>query len=173
MISVFRRVWRGRAMIPGAMILGALILSVTLAAPAQAKTEKEAACFDLVQGKVAWNQNGATTWQPHNVDWLCKGVQYPYALVDCFNVMIEIGQPWNKAIGYCQDAMKPIETSIPKVNEYGERFEKLEGVLSVVCYRSSDRRGSRQRVEVFIDGQKVGDISGEDCQSSTMSFPAY
>ncbi len=64
---------------------------------------REKTCYDMVQGKIAWNTKGSKGWSPDNVKLLCKGVQNPQNRVNCFNKLVQTAKlPWKTAIGQCQ-----------------------------------------------------------------------
>ena len=63
---------------------------------------KEQACFDLVQGKVAWKRYGSTTWNESNVRSLCAGTTIPSARVSCFERGIATHDDWSRAIQECK-----------------------------------------------------------------------
>ena len=61
------------------------------------QVEIEQACFDEVQGKIAWDNAGrAKRWSPRNVDRLCRGTRSPKAPGQCFNFMLFRGQDWGR-----------------------------------------------------------------------------
>jgi hypothetical protein len=62
----------------------------------------EQACFDAVQGKVAWSQGGTKQWDPANIRKLCKGATDANARVACFKNGIATHNQWAKAITECQ-----------------------------------------------------------------------
>jgi hypothetical protein len=62
----------------------------------------EQVCFDLVQGKIPWNMQGNTTWNPHNIRSLCGGTTNPPATIACFTSKIAMNVPWNQAIAACK-----------------------------------------------------------------------
>jgi hypothetical protein len=51
----------------------------------------EKRCFDLVQGKIAWNYSGSTTWAPNNVQNLCKGTSDADQPPRCFQRVMHGG----------------------------------------------------------------------------------
>lgn len=62
----------------------------------------EDACFNAVQGKVAWDQNGNKQWKPDNIKNLCRGVKSDFTpRIQCFSNMITKGSDWTKAIPEC------------------------------------------------------------------------
>jgi hypothetical protein len=61
----------------------------------------EQACFDLVQGKVAWSQGGDRHWQEGNLRKLCAGSTHPHKTVGCFKQGIASHNDWSKAIDEC------------------------------------------------------------------------
>ena len=58
-------------------------------------------CFDLVQGKVAWNKAGNKKWSPGNVKNLCAGSHDPAKTIACFKKGIASHDQWSKAIAEC------------------------------------------------------------------------
>ena len=52
-------------------------------------SEHEPACKEHIQGKIAWNPGSnyesASKWDDKNLDYLCKGTNYPKAPGDCFH----------------------------------------------------------------------------------------
>jgi hypothetical protein len=64
----------------------------------------EQGCFDAVQGRVAWNRAGATSWNPTNVKRLCAGVtssQQAQARISCFSSQIAAHDQWGPALDAC------------------------------------------------------------------------
>lgn len=79
-----------------------LILSSTfIASPLAAQTTEEQACYNDVQGKVAWNQTGSKTWGEANLRNLCKGVVQRAKRISCFENGILAHNNWSKAINDC------------------------------------------------------------------------
>ena len=76
-----------------------------------AETPAEQACFDAVQGKVAWSQAGGTTWDPANIKSLCKGAVDPQARIACFSSRIQKLDDWAKAIEGCRASGTTAATS--------------------------------------------------------------
>jgi hypothetical protein len=58
----------------------------------------------MVQGKVAWNTTGTTTWNEANIRSLCKGTTNASATVSCFKSKIASGQNWSQATAACTPA---------------------------------------------------------------------
>ncbi|HEY8187305.1 MAG TPA: hypothetical protein VIF64_14620 [Pyrinomonadaceae bacterium] len=44
----------------------------------------ESECFDLVQGRIAWNYEGNRSWSPNNIQNLCRGTSNPRQPGRCF-----------------------------------------------------------------------------------------
>ncbi len=61
----------------------------------------ESTCYGMVQGRVAWNRNGARDWNDSNVRALCAGTRDPNATIRCFSNGIQAHDDWNRAIGDC------------------------------------------------------------------------
>ncbi len=90
-----------------------VLLIVPAAANAQSYTPEETSCYNMVQGKVAWNTAGSTTWNEGNARNLCKGTTNASATVSCFRSKISAGVVWDKAIAACTPAAL---ASAPKRN---------------------------------------------------------
>ena len=83
--------------------------SGTLAAQ-QTPADPEAACFGIVQNKIAWDNQGNTSWNPDNVKRLCKGTTSGKQPAKCFNNVMHRGVPagsaggwtWSKALDLCE-----------------------------------------------------------------------
>ncbi len=62
----------------------------------------ETACFDKVQGKVAWSTNGDSTWNAANIQSLCQGVTLTNIdkRINCFRSQMP-SQGWERAINFC------------------------------------------------------------------------
>lgn len=63
---------------------------------ADSDTPAERACFDRVQGKIAWNTAGAKTWNPRNIKKLCDGATNPSAPPGCFYTAMFRGAQWGQ-----------------------------------------------------------------------------
>ena len=64
----------------------------------------ESACMAAVQGKVAWNQAGNTSWQDNNIRRLCQGTTNPTATIACFEAEVADHNDWSRAIEACENA---------------------------------------------------------------------
>jgi hypothetical protein len=65
--------------------------------------DRERTCFDLVQGKVAWNTKGSKLWGVDNLKNFCKGTQNPQKRVSCFDNLVQRGKlSWQIASNSCQ-----------------------------------------------------------------------
>ncbi|AFY74117.1 hypothetical protein Syn7502_02099 [Synechococcus sp. PCC 7502] len=82
-------------------LYGSILLSQVLPLAAQAETPEEIACYNDVQGKVAWNQKGTRTWGEDNARNLCKGVVQRAKRISCFEAGILSHNNWSKAISDC------------------------------------------------------------------------
>src|SRR3954470_11035915 len=80
------------------------LLIVPAAAKAQSYTPEENNCFNMVQGKVAWNTTGTTTWNEANLRSLCQGTAKASATVSCFKSKIASGQTCSQATPACTPA---------------------------------------------------------------------
>lgn len=88
-------------------ILSVLALSAFVSATASASD----VCFNAVQGKVAWNQAGATRWNPGNIERLCKGAEDSEQPARCFDKVMHGNVDrgggswgWSRVIQLCQGA---------------------------------------------------------------------
>jgi hypothetical protein len=79
-----------------------VLLFVQAGAQAQSHTQYEQYCYDMVQGKVAWNAAGNLTWSEQNVRNLCKGTTNPKKTINCFRAAISGGQNWQQGIAACR-----------------------------------------------------------------------
>ncbi|MEO1019266.1 MAG: hypothetical protein AAFY56_16475 [Pseudomonadota bacterium] len=66
-----------------------------------ALAQREARCFRLVQGHVAWKARGSRDWDPVNVKRLCSGVTNTFDRLACFNNRINADVGWSEAINRC------------------------------------------------------------------------
>lgn len=74
------------------------VTECTYVAPAKL----EADCFEQVQGRVAWNQAGSTSWNPDNVNALCADTPNPLATIACFSRGIAAHDNWPQATNECK-----------------------------------------------------------------------
>ena len=81
--------------------LACALIVATHAPLGLAQTGAESACFDAVQGTVAWNQAGNTSWNDANVRRLCEGTTSPAATIACFEGQIARHDDWDRAISAC------------------------------------------------------------------------
>ena len=68
---------------------------------ANAQTALEQQCYNDVQGKVAWNQAGNTSWGEGNLRNLCRGTTNPSATIACFQAQIKQHGEWSRGISAC------------------------------------------------------------------------
>jgi hypothetical protein len=54
----------------------------------------ETACFNFVQGNIPWNYAGAATWNPTNVNNLCRGTTVAAEPGRCFDRVMQGGINW-------------------------------------------------------------------------------
>lgn len=79
-----------------------VLFAGAIAADAQIYPQKEETCFNMVQGRVAYNQAGDKNWKESNVRLLCRGTTLPERTVECFRVKIANGKRWDQAIEECK-----------------------------------------------------------------------
>ena len=82
-----------------------LVLAALTVLPIQAyaQTAEEQACYNDVQGKVAWQQGGSLEWGRANVERLCKGVLQRSQRIACFQKGILAHNDWDRAIKDCAE----------------------------------------------------------------------
>jgi hypothetical protein len=83
-------------------VLTLAVLCIQGLAQAQSPTAMEQQCMNAVQGKVAWNQAGSTTWGADNLRNLCQGTTNPSATITCFQAQIQTHNSWEKGIAACK-----------------------------------------------------------------------
>jgi hypothetical protein len=82
-----------RSMIPALLALMLSAAALTgLTAPAAATPESD--CFNFVQGNIPWNQSGAATWNPANIQSLCQGTAKSAEPGRCFDRVMSGGINW-------------------------------------------------------------------------------
>src|SRR5262245_54548599 len=78
-----------------------LFLSSPVATRSQTYTPQETSCYNMVQGRVAWDTAGHTNWNDVNLRNLCKGTTNASATVSCFREKIASGIVWSSATAAC------------------------------------------------------------------------
>lgn len=73
------------------MIRTAVSILVLLAFPLAAHA---GACADAVQGKIAWNYQGAKRWNPDNISRLCRSAEGSRQPARCFERVMHEGVNW-------------------------------------------------------------------------------
>ncbi|MFN7947799.1 MAG: C1 family peptidase [Blastocatellia bacterium] len=105
---------------------------------ATAQTALEQQCYEAVQGKVAWNQEGNKTWSEGNVRNLCQGTTNPSATISCFQNEIRSHNDWSRAITACKaksaptpggGSSQPYQQYVSNAPRKSEVFEKKEFVV--------------------------------------------
>lgn len=84
--------------------------------PAPSGGAEEERCKSMLDGQVAWDQNGSTVWQPGNIAALCDGATDADARIACFEDRIAAGEGWSTAIAACaadDSASAPDEPAPP------------------------------------------------------------
>ena len=85
-------------------------------------TPEERACFDNVNGKVAWNRAGSTAWGNGNILKLCEGTRYPQVRLKCFQSEVQRTDDWELAVMSCKHA----EASLKPAMQTGDAFSFLQ-----------------------------------------------
>jgi hypothetical protein len=111
-----------------------VLLFVQVAANAQSYTPEEQNCYSMVQGKVAWNTAGSTSWGEANVRNLCKGTTNAAQTINCFSSKISAGVDWSVATPAC--APKELKSTSPGMdgawtmyNDKGVKFDKQAQIV--------------------------------------------
>lgn len=78
------------------------ITECTYVAPAKLEDD----CFELVQGRVAWEQGGSNVWNPSNVTTLCADTPNPLATIACFSRGIAEHNVWQTASADCRGPLE-------------------------------------------------------------------
>ncbi len=68
-----------------------------------ALTPQEYACFNAVQGKIAYDQAGNKNWSAANVRKLCQHTTNPNVTIACFQREIQAHNNWEKGIAACKN----------------------------------------------------------------------
>lgn len=63
--------------------------------------QNEQDCFNLVQGKVAYDKAGNKNWGEANIRRLCKNTAYPARTIDCFNLRMANYGDWKRGLDEC------------------------------------------------------------------------
>jgi len=105
-----------------------VLLIVPAAVKAQTYTAEEANCYNMVQGKVAWDAEGKfTSWVEGNLRKLCKGTTNATGTVSCFRSKISGGLIWNQAIDAClPTSSAPAPTNSTEASERSLQLKQYE-----------------------------------------------
>lgn len=66
----------------------------TITEPPQKAQSDESRCYDLVQGRIAWDYQGNRTWSANNAQDLCRGTTKPDQPGRCFDRVMHGGINW-------------------------------------------------------------------------------
>ncbi|MEO1331339.1 MAG: hypothetical protein AAFW46_16940 [Pseudomonadota bacterium] len=162
--------------ITAAVVAAPLSLSV-MPDNAHAQTAEEAACYEKVQGNVAWNKQGNTRWFDDNVRDLCAGVEVADFVISCFETYIENNRNWQEAVPACKESQKPVEFSLPRRPDPETNPDrKLQTIYYITCYSGATRSGVDLTViNQSQAGQNLVDVeNGRDCEIMTeVNLTAY
>ena len=81
-----------------------VVLLMQMSANAQNYTQNEQDCYNMVQGKVAYNKAGEKKWSEKNARDLCRGTTFPVRTVDCFSLRVANYDDWKRGISECSQA---------------------------------------------------------------------
>ncbi len=111
-----------------------VLLFVQVAANAQSYTTEEQNCYSMVQGKVAWNTAGTTSWGEANVRNLCKGTTNAAQTINCFSSKISAGVDWSVATPACSPSA--LKSTSPRMEGdwtmYNDKGAKLDKQAKIV-----------------------------------------
>jgi hypothetical protein len=103
------------------IVFGAIFMFSNFA-NAQSYTQSEQACFDAVQGKVAWNKAGNKQWENAYVRRLCQGATNPSATISCFQNELKDHDNFSRAIGACKANQCENKTSTIKFGSLSKYY---------------------------------------------------
>jgi hypothetical protein len=90
------------------------VLPLTAPVPvAAAPKDLAQQCREAVQGKVAWNRQGSTSWAVGNLERLCQGTRDPAATIACFQAEIRAHDQWPEALKICSGPLGGRVSSSP------------------------------------------------------------
>jgi hypothetical protein len=92
--------------------LAALTSLLLLPSQGFAQTATEQQCYNDVQGKVAWSQDGSRNWDDANVRALCEGALQPAKRIACFEKGILAHNDWYQAMQDCSQTGGGISTTL-------------------------------------------------------------
>jgi hypothetical protein len=136
-------------------IYGALFLVAISSTAVQAAS----VCANAIQGKIAWDYNGSTSWMQSNIDALCAGAEDTTGPARCFEKTMHGGVnwgggtqwEWQNASNLCKGARN--------------------GDARVSCFvgQVASNRGWRQAI---ADCQRIGGSGGYRANTSTYAGAA-
>lgn len=111
-----------------------VLLFAQVAANAQSYTPEEQNCFNMVQGKVAYDKAGNRTWSESNIRNLCKGTTNATQTIDCFSSKIAAGVDWSVASPACSPSA--FKSTSPRMEGdwtmYNDKGAKLDKQAKIV-----------------------------------------
>ncbi len=111
--------------------------------PPRPAANTEQTCYNLIQGKVAWNRSGSKSWSSGNVKDLCSGTRNPAATRDCFTRGINMGKGWAAATASCKSNTNSFRGSYsPPSNSGSNAPINKSGNLACVCTGSGCGNGA-------------------------------
>jgi hypothetical protein len=125
----------------------------------------ESRCSSLVQGQIAWDYQGSTSWNPTNVENLCRGTLRPRQPGRCFNRAMHGGinwgggtqWEWKNALNLCagtDDADETISCFQSKIREG-------------VAWPEAIRACNESRCSSRVQGQIAWDYQGSTSWNPT------
>lgn len=144
----------------------------------QATLEQQ--CFDMVQGKVAYDQAGNKTWSEGNIRRLCKGTPNPSSTISCFQSIIRNYNDWERGISSCQPRNGVVEKEA--VNNPGSLAPKAEPLEDSEITRTITIKnkaglyigGSLKQITLSgtttLVANTVGDIQGTNSINNSETF---
>lgn len=148
------------------MALAAFVISAGAllgTSPASALTASETACYNNVQGKIAWNYSGTTTWAATNVNNLCAGTNNPTQPGKCFETAMFGGVKWGSGTEWTwQNALalcKGTNNAQSQINCYKQRV-----FLGM---------GSKKALESCASVTTSGDLPEDSCYDKVQGKIAW
>jgi hypothetical protein len=80
--------------------LSGSVLDAAVPPPVVANTDPEKECYDLIQGKIAWNNTNSKSWAPNNVNQLCRGTTKATEPGACFRYVLFNGNDWGQTANH-------------------------------------------------------------------------
>ncbi len=124
-----------------------VVLLMQMSANAQNYTQNEQDCYNMVQGKVAYNKAGEKKWSEKNARDLCRGTTFPVRTVDCFSLRVANYNDWKRGINECSQAVLNNPVIDPAKNYAQNEQDCYNLVQGKVAY---DKAGNKNWSEANV-----------------------